>query len=153
MAGIAYQPQTETMAQIHGIRNITLGAIATASVLVGFQLHVASGYTIDFRFQARWALSSDETLQAVGTSTGIRYFDDYEEYLRILEMGLRRKKKSILNVIKEWDSRIFPNTDSSLAGAKVKSSTDDGGVRRALDALDADSEEDEVSGDHEPTNA
>jgi hypothetical protein len=38
MAGIAYQPQTETMAQIHGIRNITLGAIATASVLVSVQL-------------------------------------------------------------------------------------------------------------------
>lgn len=38
MAGIAYQPQTETMAQIHGIRNITLGAIATASVLVSLQV-------------------------------------------------------------------------------------------------------------------
>jgi len=38
MAGIAYQPQTETMAQIHGIRNITLGAIAMASVLVSLRL-------------------------------------------------------------------------------------------------------------------
>lgn len=101
-------------------------------------------------FQARWALSSDETLQAVGTSTGIRYFDDYEEYLKILETGLRRKKKSVLNIIKEWDSRIFPNTDSSLVGTNVKSTIDDGGVRRALDALDADSEEDEVPGGHEP---
>ena len=34
MAGVAYRPQTETMAQIHGIRNITLGAIATTSILV-----------------------------------------------------------------------------------------------------------------------
>lgn len=38
MAGIAYQPQTETMAQIHGIRNITLGSIATASILVSLRL-------------------------------------------------------------------------------------------------------------------
>ena len=99
-------------------------------------------------FQAHWALSSDETLQAVGTSTGIRYFDNYEEYLKILETGLRRKK-SVLNIIKEWDSRIFPNTDSSLVGTNVKSATDDGGVRRAMEALDVDSEEDEVPGGHE----
>ena len=97
-------------------------------------------------FQAHWVLSSDETLQAVGMSTGIRYFDNYEEYLKILETGLRWKKKSVLNIIKEWDSRIFPNTDSSLVGTKVKSTTDDGGVRRAMEALDADSEEDEVPG-------
>jgi hypothetical protein len=89
-------------------------------------------------------LSSDETLQTVGTSTGIHYFDDYEEYLRLLETGLRRKKKSVLNIIKEWDLRIFPNTDSSLVGGKMKSRADDGGVKRAMDALDADSEEDEV---------
>jgi len=74
---------------------------------------------------------------------GIHYFDDYEEYLKILELGLRRKKKSVYNIIKEWDSRIFPDTESSIIGAKEKS-TDDGGVRRALDALDADAEEDEV---------
>ena len=94
-------------------------------------------------------MSSDETLQAVGTSTGIRYFDDYEEYLKILETGLRRKKKSVLNVIREWDSRIFPNTDSSLAGTNAKPTTDDGGVRRAMEALDADSEDEEVPGSHE----
>ena len=103
--------------------------------------HPLSQICVDLTFQARWALSSDDTLQAVGTSTGIHYFDDYEEYLKILEMGLRRKKKSVFNVIKEWDSRIFPNTDSSLVGGKVKSVTDDGGVKRAMDALDADSEE------------
>ena len=34
MAGVAYWSQTETMAQIHGIRNIMLGAIATTSILV-----------------------------------------------------------------------------------------------------------------------
>ena len=96
---------------------------------------------IDFRSQARWALSSDATLQAVGTSTGIHYFDDYEEYLNLLAMGLRRKKKSVINIIKEWDSQIFPNTDSSLVVAKAKSS-EDNGVRRAMDSLDADSEED-----------
>jgi hypothetical protein len=127
------------MAQIHGIRNTTLGAIATVSILVSFRLHV-SEYVIEFRFQARWALSSDATLQAVGTTTGIHYFDDYEEYVKLLEMGLRRKKKSVVNIIKEWDSQIFPNTDSSLVVAKAKSGADNG-VKKAMDSLDADSEE------------
>lgn len=104
-------------------------------------------------FQARWALSSDETLQAVGTSTGIHYFDDYEEYLKILETGFRRKKRSVFNIIKEWDSRVFPNTDSSLVGPNTKSTTDDGGVRRAMEALDADSEEDEEEPDGENLNS
>ena len=129
------------MAQIHGIRNITLGAIATASILVSFWLHDPE-YVIEFGFQARWALSSDVTLQAVGTSTGIHYFDDYEEYLKLLATGLRRKKKSVVNIIREWDSRIFPNTDSSLVVVKVKSD-EDNGVKRAMDSLDADSDENE----------
>jgi hypothetical protein len=95
---------------------------------------------IEFRFQARWALSSDITLQAVGTSTGIHYFDDYEEYLKLLETGLRRKKKSVINIIREWDSKIFPNTDSSLVVVKAKSS-EDNGVKRAMASLDADSDD------------
>jgi hypothetical protein len=99
-------------------------------------------YVIKFRSQARWALSSDTTLQAVGTSTGIHYFDDYEEYLNLLATGLRRKKKSIVNIIREWDSQIFPNTDSSLVVAKAKSS-EDNGAKRAMDSLDDDSEENE----------
>jgi hypothetical protein len=97
---------------------------------------------IEFGFQARWALSSDVTLQAVGTSTGIHYFDDYEEYLKLLAMGLRRKKKSVVNIIREWDSRIFPNTDSSLVVVKSKSD-EDNGVKRAMDSLDANSDENE----------
>lgn len=79
-------------------------------------------------------------MQPIGTSTGIHYFDDYEEYVKLLAMGLRRKKKSVVNIIKEWDSCIFPNTDSSLVVAKAKSGADNG-VKRAIDSLDADSDE------------
>jgi hypothetical protein len=38
VAGVAYQPQTETMAQLHGIRNISLGAIAMSGILVSLRL-------------------------------------------------------------------------------------------------------------------
>ncbi|KAF9034771.1 hypothetical protein BJ165DRAFT_1533821 [Panaeolus papilionaceus] len=133
MSGELIRPHTETMDRIHHIRNITPGAIATCSVL------------------ARWALSSDDTLQQVGSSTGIQYLKDYEEYLIILEKGLRDNKKSIINVIKVWDSKIFPDSDCSI----VKKSKDDDGseLQRALDQLDADSEgetEKEDNGEDNP---
>ena len=141
MNGKLIHPQTETMAQIHEIRNITPGAIAICGVLVhyycfyrGFRIHNTC-------FQARWALSSDETLQEVGSSTGIRYFNDFEEYLTILETGLRQKKKSVINIIKQWDEKIFPNSDSSLVAGKK--SNESSGLKKAMDLLAADSEEDD----------
>jgi hypothetical protein len=41
----------------------------------------------------------------------------------MLETGLRGRKKSILKIFKEWDSKIFPETDSSLAGGKSRKDT------------------------------
>jgi hypothetical protein len=93
-------------------------------------------------YQARWALSGDDTLQEVGFSTGINYFKDFEEYLTILETGLRKRKKSILNIIREWDEKIFPNSDSSLVlrGKKKDEGTT---LKKAMDLLAADSEEED----------
>jgi hypothetical protein len=58
--------------------------------------------------QALWGLSADDTLQEVGSSTGIRYFNDYEEYLTFLETGLRQRnlRKSIINIIKGSDGSL-----------------------------------------------
>jgi hypothetical protein len=78
----------------------------------------------------------------VGSSTGINYFNDLEEYQNILETGLRRKKKSILNIIREWDKKIFPNSDSSLV-VKEKKKDEDSGLKRVMDLLEADSEEED----------
>lgn len=89
-------------------------------------------------FKVRWALSGDETLQEVGSSTGIHYRNDFEEYLTILETGLRQKKKSVINIIKQWDEKIFPETGSSLVKGK---STVGSGLKKAMDLLEADSEE------------
>ena len=78
----------------------------------------------------------------MGSSTGINYFNDLEEYLNILETGLRRKKKSVLNIIREWDKKIFPNSDSSLV-VKEKKKDVDSGLKKAMDLLAADSEEED----------
>jgi hypothetical protein len=91
--------------------------------------------------QARWALSGDESLQEVGSSTGIRYFNDFEEYLTIIETGLKQKKKSIINVIKQWDDKIFPETASSLV--KGKKSSESSGLKKAMELLENDPEDEE----------
>ena len=72
-------------------------------------------------------LSADDTLQEVGLSTGIRYFDDFEKYLTILETGLRQKKTSVLNIFRQWTEKIFPRESSRL--------------RKAMDLLLADSDD------------
>ena len=98
--------------------------------------------------QARWALSSDDFLQSVGTNTGINYRRDFEEYLEILMKGLRKKKRSILNVFKEWDRVVFPNSDSSsTVSGEHGQNINSHGLNRALNMLEADEdgeEEDEL---------
>jgi len=46
----------------------------------------------------------------VGANTGINYGKDFDEYLEILLTGLHKKKRSILNVFREWDRVIFPTS-------------------------------------------
>jgi hypothetical protein len=43
MSGESIHPQTETMASIHNVRNITPGAIATCAILVR-HIHLYSNY-------------------------------------------------------------------------------------------------------------
>jgi len=129
------------MARLHNICNITPGAIATCSILVRYyRPHYHSGLP-NPRFQARWAFSGDETFQEVGASTGIRYFSYYEEYLIILETGLQQKKRSVVNIIKKWDEKIFPDTNSSLAKGNSKKGDESSGLKKLMDSLADDSEE------------
>jgi hypothetical protein len=100
--------------------------------------------------QARWALSGDEILQEVGSSTGICYFNDFEEYLTVLNTGLRQKKKSVINIVKQWDEKIFPDTNSSLV--KGKKRDESGDLKKAMDLLAADPEEEDIQMD-DPSQA
>lgn len=86
----------------------------------------------------------------MGSSTGIRYLSDFEEYLTILDTGLRQRKKSVMNIIKQWDEKIFPDTASSLTrGNRAENSS---GLRKAMDLLAADSEEEDVPPEDEECN-
>ena len=98
--------------------------------------------------QTRWALSSDDLFQSVGHNTGINYARDFDEYLAFLLSGLRRKKKSTLNIIRQWDSVVFPNSESSVIDQDACSST---GFKTAMQMLDDDDVE-ESSEDEDNSN-
>jgi hypothetical protein len=78
----------------------------------------------------------------VGTNTGINYGKDFEEYLEILMTGLRKKKKSILNVFREWDRVIFPTSDSSLV--KPQDQDMSRGLKTAMTMLEDDEVEEDA---------
>jgi hypothetical protein len=59
----------------------------------------------------------------------------------ILETGLRQKKRSVINVIRQWDEKIFPDSDSSLVNGNFKKTDQNNGIKRAMALLEADSEE------------
>ena len=56
----------------------------------------------------------------------------------VLETGLRQKKKSIINVIKQWDKKIFPNSDSSLVKGNLNKSDENSSIKKAMDLLAED---------------
>jgi hypothetical protein len=76
----------------------------------------------------------------VGTNTGINYGKDFEAYLETLLTGLRKKKSSILEVFRQWDRVIFPNSDSSLVRQQAQDATSNG-LQKMMQMLDEDVEE------------
>ncbi|KAJ6453503.1 hypothetical protein C8R45DRAFT_945039 [Mycena sanguinolenta] len=113
--------RSENMECIYALDHIEPGAIAGSAVL------------------ATWALSADTFLRDQGDKTNINYDALFDQYLEILLEGLRDKSQSILNVFREWDCVIFPNSESGYGG-KIRSGPSDGGNQRALDELRAEKE-------------
>jgi hypothetical protein len=64
----------------------------------------------------------------------------------MLETGLRRRKKTIVNIFKEWDAKIFPETDSSLAGGR--SSKDTTHLKILMESIEGDeTDSEDLEGD------
>ena len=47
-----------------------------------------------------------------------------------------------MNIIKQWDAKIFPDTESSLV--KGKKNNEGSGLKKAMDLLAANSEEEDT---------
>jgi hypothetical protein len=107
---------TETMEIIHGICNITPGAIATTAMLVSvFSLSSTFDYAESLS-QAIWCLSGDDTLQQRGATTGIDYLALYEDYLKLIMSGIHHNKVEFISIIQQWDEVVFPGTETSIIG-------------------------------------
>ncbi|KAJ7890730.1 hypothetical protein B0H13DRAFT_1576954, partial [Mycena leptocephala] len=96
---------SDTMERIFDMDHTEPGAIAGSGVL------------------AIWALSADTCLRDRGDKTNIDYDGLFDQYLEILtvgcranRLGLRDKSRSIINVFKEWDRIVFPNSESGHGG-------------------------------------
>lgn len=126
---------TETMEVIHGIRNITPGAIAAMATLVCV-LSVTCIQTHHYHdSQAIWCLSGDDSLQKRGATTGIDYFVLCEEYLKLIMNGIHRDKVEFINIVQEWDEAIFPGTETSIVGRKT-SADDENEIDREIERMD-----------------
>lgn len=77
----------------------------------------------------------------MGTNTGINYGKDFEAYLETLMMGLRMKKKTIMEVFRQWDRVVFPNSESSLVRQDHDMTTS--GLKMMMTGLDEDDEEED----------
>ena len=55
----------------------------------------------------------------------------------MLGTGLWHRKKTIINIFKEWNTKIFLETNSSLAGAKP-SKNDHGDLKVLMESIDDD---------------
>ncbi|KIJ58810.1 hypothetical protein HYDPIDRAFT_171095 [Hydnomerulius pinastri MD-312] len=124
---------TETLDVIWGLDHTTPGMIAAAAVLT------------------RWVASPDNCLKEHGSESGIRWIDDFEDYLDYLIKGLRERKSSVLNIFKEWDRVLFPNAANGLGGRQATPDRDEE-TREMMGALDKDSEPEGEGGDNDAGN-
>lgn len=120
-------PPTDTMESRHGITHITPGAIAATAVLV------------------RWVLSADEKLQSRGAMTGVNYDAAFQGYLEYLMAGLWDKKPSVENIIRQWDTTLFPHSGTSLVRSQGDNAAEE--FRKAKELLAA---EERAPSDDEP---
>ncbi|KIJ48772.1 hypothetical protein M422DRAFT_161927, partial [Sphaerobolus stellatus SS14] len=79
----------QTVESKWGVRRITPGAIAMATVY------------------ARFTASEDMTFQPVGSETKIDYQSDFEYYLKYLHKGLQSKSPSVIDIFTTWNKEFY----------------------------------------------
>jgi len=97
--------------------------------------------------KARWALSADVEFQEEGAESGIRWHDIFDEYFQYLQVGLNQRKASVLQTFGLWNAEFFPNLP--LAPGMQVPSAEEAATKSAVDALNADQEEDSVQIDQD----
>ncbi|EGO25546.1 hypothetical protein SERLADRAFT_335289, partial [Serpula lacrymans var. lacrymans S7.9] len=112
----------ETMDLKWGLDHTTPGMIAASAVL------------------ARWTLSPDDYFKERGAESGIHWHEDFDNYLQFLLSGLKKQKRSVLHIFRQWDMALFPNTEHGLAGQLTNTGRDQL-MQSVMAALDEDEDE------------
>ena len=108
---------SETMARLHSIRNITPGSIVATAILVSPYHTPQSFYCWNMHSRHAGLCHATKVSKKLHQIPGSTTFRDYWEYLNILDPGLRRKK-SVVNVIKKWDEWILLHFGLKFDGHK-----------------------------------
>ncbi|KAG1893742.1 uncharacterized protein F5891DRAFT_1258301 [Suillus fuscotomentosus] len=119
--GSASSRNNETLDVKWGLDHTTPGMIAAGAIL------------------ARWAASVDALLTDRGAQTGIRWRDDFEDYLKYLFNGLRLRKASVLKIFREWDKVLFPSSSTGFGGRQARNDRDSR-MKTMMDSLEDDIE-------------
>lgn len=90
--------------------------------------------------QAIWCLSGDDSLQQRGAMTGIDYMAVYEDYLKLITIGLHRNKAEFINIIQQWDETVFPGTETSIVFSKSSSGDTENEVEKEIERMDDEDE-------------
>ncbi|KAJ7646384.1 hypothetical protein DFH06DRAFT_1300691 [Mycena polygramma] len=122
-------PKVQSVANLWGLRRTTPGMIAAAAIWL------------------RWIFSVDEEFLPSGGMSGIDWQKDFEYYLQLLTEGLAKKKPSIMNVFREWDSKFYPNSDEGMAAGVDADDEAEEGRREALEEMEDEELEHDGSDD------
>ena len=71
----------------------------------------------------------------------VNYGKDFEVYLETLMTGLCMMKKSIIEVFRQWNWVIFPNSDSSLVHQEQDATSS--GLQMMITGLNKDEKEED----------
>ncbi|KAJ7639764.1 hypothetical protein DFH06DRAFT_1217792 [Mycena polygramma] len=124
-------PKVQSVANLWGLRRTTPGMIAAAAIWL------------------RWIFSVDEEFLPSGGMSGIDWQKDFEYYLQLLTEGLAKKKPSIMNVFREWDSKFYPNSDEGMAAGVDADDEAEEGRREALEEMDDEEPENDAGSDED----
>ncbi|EGO22543.1 hypothetical protein SERLADRAFT_410013 [Serpula lacrymans var. lacrymans S7.9] len=104
------------------------------------KVHTTPGMVACAAILAQWVLSPDSILKERGAQSGINWHEDFDNYLEYLEIGLGKRKGSVLTIFREWDRILFPHTTSGLGGPLNDEDREEA-MKEAMDALNQDVEE------------
>ncbi|KAJ7804306.1 hypothetical protein B0H14DRAFT_3774855 [Mycena olivaceomarginata] len=105
--GEYHLPQALCIQQIHNVTCTSTGAVSTCATL------------------AIWMLSTDTKLTERGDQTGINYRQRHAAYAQRLRDGIPNNKAWAVDLLKYWDSILFPNNDDSADTSGAPRGEDD----------------------------